>query len=186
MKLHKKINFKKIIFIFVVYVIYVSLFKGYVPYLPTIPIYSNTEVNEVKKIISKRTKKDIDFFYLTNDTVSNAFLPYVEESKSELDKIVISHNFIILFLKYLFNRPRPEQLDNTIKPINKKTAMTPAYPAGHSYQAYLLSKHLSKKYPEKASLFKNLAMKCDDCRVKAGLHYPSDGQFSRKIVDMIV
>ena len=29
-------------------------------------------------------------------------------------------------------------------------------------------------------------MKCDDCRVKAGLHYPSDGEFSRKIVDIIV
>ena len=64
--------------------------------------------------------------------------------------------------------------------------MTPAYPAGHSYQAYLLSKHLSKKYPEKSSLFKNLSMKCDDCRVKAGLHYPSDGDFSRKIVDLIM
>ena len=93
----KKINFKKIMFILIVYLIYVSLFKGYIPYLPTIPIYSNTEVNVVKKIISKRTKKDIDFFYLTNDTVSSAFLPYVKESKSELDKIVTSHNFIIFF-----------------------------------------------------------------------------------------
>tara|TARA_Y100000591_G_scaffold11239_1_gene8742 strand:+ start:7191 stop:7772 length:582 start_codon:yes stop_codon:yes gene_type:complete len=189
MKLHKKINFKKInfkkiIFIIIVYLIYINLFKGYIPYLPTIPIYSNTEVSKVKKIISKRTQNDIDFFYLTNDSVSNAFLPYVDETKNDLDKIVMSHNFIIFFFKYLINRPRPEQIDNSIKPVNKKTAMTPAYPAGHSYQAYLLSKHLSKKYPEKKNLFKNLAMKCDDCRVKAGLHYPSDGEFSRKLVDM--
>ena len=183
-----KVNLKKIIFIIIVYVIYVYFFKGYIPYIPTIPIYVNnkTEVKEVKKNIAKRTKKDIDFFYLTNDSVSNAFLPYVTESKRELDTIVTSHNSFILFLKYLINRPRPEQIDNTIKPLNKKTAMTPSYPAGHSYQAYLLSKYLSKKYPSKEKLFKNLAMKCDDCRVKAGLHYPSDGEFSRKIIDMIV
>ena len=188
MKLLKKINFKKIIFFIIVYLIYINLFKGYIPYIPTIPIYLNNkiEVQEVKKNIKLRTQDDIDFFYLTNNSVSNAFLPYVNETKNDLNKIVVSHNFIIFFLKYLINRPRPEQIDNAIKPINKKTAMTPAYPAGHSYQAYLLSKHLSKKYPEKASLFKSLAMKCDDCRVKAGLHYPSDGEFSRKIVDMLV
>ena len=49
-------------FILIVYLIYVSLFKGYIPYLPNIPIYSNTEVNVVKKIISKRTKKILIFF----------------------------------------------------------------------------------------------------------------------------
>ena len=63
--------------------------------------------------------------------------------------------------------------------------MTPAYPAGHSYQAYLLSKYLSKKYPNKRELFRKIALRCDDCRVKAGLHYPSDGEFSRYIVDII-
>ena len=51
MKLYKKINLKKIMFIIVVYLIYVSLFKGYIPYLPTIPIYSNIEVDDVKKKI---------------------------------------------------------------------------------------------------------------------------------------
>ena len=32
--------------------------------------------------------------------------------------------------------------------------------------------------------FKEIAYKCDDCRIKAGLHYLSDGVFSRKLVDI--
>tara|TARA_B100001063_G_C16707394_1_gene526038 strand:+ start:191 stop:748 length:558 start_codon:yes stop_codon:yes gene_type:complete len=183
-----KINEKKIIFLIIIYLISVNLFQGYCPYTPTIPIYlnNNIEVKLVKEQIAMRNQDDIDFFYLTNESVSYVFLPYVKESIEELTKILKSHNYIILFLKYLINRPRPEQVDKSIKPLNKETAMTPAYPAGHSYQAYLLYKHLSKKYPEKDNLFKNLALKCDECRVKAGLHYPSDGEFSRKIVDFLV
>ena len=66
-------------------------------------------------------------------------------------------------------------------PLSTKTSRTPAYPAGHAYQALLVAKYLSNKYPEKKKLFNNIAFKCDDCRVKAGIHYRSDGDFSRKI-----
>jgi len=75
-------------------------------------------------------------------------------------------------------------LDKAIKPINVETVQTPAYPAGHAYQAYLVAKKLSLKYPRKKRLFYNIALRCDICRVKAGLHYPSDGIFSRKLVDL--
>ena len=143
------------------------------------------EIQKLKKIIDNRNKSDIDFFYLTNESVSYAFKPYVFESINQLDAISTSQNFVILLLKYIINRARPEQIDKNIIPLNKNTAMTPAYPAGHSYQAYLLSKYLSKKYPNKRELFRKIALRCDDCRVKAGLHYPSDGEFSRYIVDII-
>ena len=178
---------KKYIIFTILYILYINTFQGYFTYLPTIPIYPNNK-NEVKlviKNINNRTYDDIRFFYLTNKSVSYAFKPFVNESIKELDAIATSHNFLILFLKYIINRARPEQVNTFIKPINKSTAMTPAFPAGHSYQAYLLYKVLSKKYPEKQSLFKKIALKCDDCRVKAGLHYPSDGQFSRNIIDII-
>ena len=73
--------------------------------------------------------------------------------------------------------------DIKIKPIDKSTAQTPAFPAGHAFQAYLLSKKLSEKYPEKKKLFEKIAKKCDLCRVQAGLHYPSDGEYSKKLVE---
>lgn len=183
-----KINYKFFVFILTIYIIYINFFKGYIPYFPTLPIYPNSkkESLEVKKNIKKRNNSDINFFYLTNESVVDAFLPYVKETKKQLENIALSHNYFILLLKYLINRPRPEQIDKKIKPLNKNTAMTPSYPAGHSYQAYLLYKYLIKLYPDKNKLFKNIALRCDDCRVKAGLHYPSDGEFSRKIVDFLI
>ena len=183
-----KLNKKHFIFIFTIYIIYIYLFKGYISFIPTLPIYPDNkkDVIEVKNNIIKRSYSDIKFFYLTNNSIVDAFLPFVNESREELEKIALSHNNFILLLKYVINRPRPEQIDKTIKPLNKKTAMTPSYPAGHSYQAYLLYKHLIKKYPIKKNLFKTIALRCDDCRVKAGLHYVSDGEFSRKIVDFLL
>ena len=182
-------NTKLILIIFIIiYIFYINIFKGYIAFTPTIPIYPNNskEIVLLKKIIKSRTQDDINFFYLTNKSVSSAFLPYVNESDYQLKKICHSHNYIILAFKYIINRPRPNQIDSSIIPINTNTAKTPAYPAGHSYQAYLLYKHLSKKYPEKKELLRKIALRCDECRVKAGLHYPSDGKFSRKIVDLFV
>ena len=182
-------NIKLILIIFIIiYIFYINIFKGYIAFTPTIPIYPNNskEIVLLKKIIQSRTQDDIDFFYLTNKSISSAFLPYVNESDYQLKKICHSHNYIMLAFKYIINRPRPNQIDSSIIPINTDTAKTPAYPAGHSYQAYLLYKKLSKKYPEKKELLRKIALRCDDCRVKAGLHYPSDGEFSRKIVDLLV
>ena len=176
---------KYIIIIVIIYVIFIYFNKAYIKYYPTIPLHpnSNNEVNHVKHHMDNITQSDIDFFYLTNESVTNAFLPYVKENKTDIQKIGISQNYIILFFKYFINRIRPYQIDKNIKPINIDTAQSPAYPAGHAYQAYLIAKVLSKKYPEKKILLHQIASNCDICRVKAGLHYPSDGIFSKKLVD---
>ena len=181
MKLKKHI--KKIIFILVIYIIYVNFFKGYISYLPTIPIYPNNEndLEQMKSIMKTRTQDDVDYFFKTNDSVVPAFLPYVNEDRNKLMEIVLSQNYIIHFFKYTINRRRPYQIDTELKPLSTKTSQTPAYPAGHAYQALLLASHLSKKYPEKKELFDSIAAKCDECRVKAGIHYKSDGEFSKKL-----
>ncbi len=127
------------------------------------------------------TTEQKDLFFKTNDSVIYAFLPYVSESKEELLRVSLSQNYIILFFKYLINRRRPYQIDKNINPLSTKTSQTPSYPAGHAYQALLVSKYLSKKYPEKKELFKDIADKCDECRLKAGIHYLSDGIFSKKL-----
>ena len=173
-----------IIFIFL-YLVFIRFNKAYFKLYPSIPVYPNSylEADKVKILMKYRTKKDVDFFHLTNQSVTQAFLPYVNETKKQIDNIVFSQTKIIRFFKYSINRIRPYQIDNTIIPINISTAQTPSYPAGHAYQAYLVAKVLSKKYPEKKELLHKIALQCDMCRVRAGLHYPSDGVFSRKLVD---
>ena len=167
--------------------LYIVLPKGYIKYYKFIPIYPNNknEVKLVKYFIISRKYDDYKFFYLTNKSVVDAFVDVVSESREELLEITESKKTlsIIYFFKYLINRARPEQVDDTIEPINTDTAKTPAYPAGHAYQAYLLAKVLSCRYPNKAKLFNELAIRCDLCRVQAGLHYPSDGKFSKRLVD---
>ncbi len=172
----------------IVYLIYTYFFKGYIAFLPTLPIYQNNEdeVKIVKEYIKNRKQEDIDFFKLTNKSVVNAFLPIVEEEEKELKDMVldIKVQTIVFVNKYVINRARPEQVDPSIKPINKSTAKTPAYPAGHAFQAYMLSKVLSVKYPNKKEILEKTAKRCDICRVQAGLHYPSDGKYSKRLVNM--
>ena len=131
----------------------------------------------LKREINQRTQQDIDLFYKTNQSVGYAFKPYVDESEEELEEVITSQNFIIYFFKYFINRRRPYQIDENIKPLNTDTSQTPAYPAGHAYQAILLASHLSKKYPEKKELFDKIALDCDKCRVRAGF-IMCDGKFS--------
>lgn len=161
--------------------------KRYFLLLPTIPIYpnNNIEISRVKEEINDRTQKDIDFFYLTNQSVAYAFKPHVNDSLEFLINKTLEPNKLIIFLKYLFNRARPNQLDKSIIPLDISTAKTPSFPAGHAFQAYYLEKYLSNIYPEKKSLFLSIAKECDDTRVKAGLHYPSDGIFSKHIVNSL-
>ena len=45
----------------------------------------------------------------------------------------------------------------------------------------LFSTHLSKIL-EKKELFDSIAARCDDCRVKAGIHYKSDGIFKEIVL----
>lgn len=188
MKLFNNINtqhIKKALFILVVYIIYIGLFNGYNPYLPSLPFYPNneTELLEVEKAVANRTPNDVAFFHKTNKSVVEAFVHHVPETREQLTIIETKQTHIILFFKYLINRRRPYQLNPDLNIININTAQTPAFPAGHAYQAQLLAKTLSKRYPEKTQLLYDIALQCDYCRIKAGIHYPSDGEFARKLVE---
>lgn len=178
---------KIIIILFLLIIFTGYLRKRYYYFLPTIPIYPNSyqEVVLVEKAIASRTIDDINFFEFTDYSVTYAFKPYVNESIEELQKIIYKVNPIILSLKYLINRPRPHQINENLDILKSYTAATAAYPAGHAFQAYYLSKILGKKYPQKQKIFEDVAYKCDLCRVKAGIHYPSDGKFSKYIVNIL-
>lgn len=181
----KLLNKKILIVILIIIILKIIVGKTYFPLYPGIPIYpdNNSEVELVKQFIDSRTQDDIDFFYKTNQSVVYAFLDEVNEDYDHLESIILSVAPIIFLLKYIINRARPNQIDNTIYPLNIDTAETPSYPAGHAFHGYYLSKYLSKKYPDKAERFQVIAEKCDKIRVKAGIHYPSDGQFSKLLVD---
>lgn len=186
--MNNKLYLKQIIFLLLILlIIYLYTLPRYIKFLPTIPVYDNSEADEVYEITKKRNFEDVRFFELTDDSITTAFLPHINESYEEIEKIIKSYTvYIILILtKYIINRPRPYQINKNIEILDSKTGFTPAMPAGHAFQAYYLAVILSKRYPYKKEKFDEIAKKCDDCRVKAGIHYPSDGEFSKKIVNYL-
>lgn len=177
-----------ILLFFIIYILILMVTsKKYKWYLPTIPVYPNNEkeVILVKQATKNQNKSDLDFHYLTDSSVSYAFAKMVPENQEQLGTMITKFHvqFIIYFFKYLINRPRPIQIDPSLNADKSNTSNTPSYPAGHAFQAYYLAKILGKKYPYLQQQLDNLAYQCDSTRVKAGLHFPSDGQFSKTLVD---
>ena len=163
------------------------LHKRYTPYLPGINTSNDVaEAKQVLKISRKRNQSDIDFFKLTDPSISHAFKHY--GSIKILNKII--HQFwisaLILPLKTIINRARPYQINKKIKYLKSKTGNTPSLPAGHAFQAYYLAYILSKKYPKDKKKLNFIAQRCDMVRVKAGIHYPSDGKLAKDILHFLI
>ena len=180
-------NKKIILYTIIIYIIIINLQKNkYYWFYPTIPLYPNNEyeVQNVKKYIEKRTQDDIDFFILTDPSVSYAFTLIVPESVESLNIMFQPISIPILFLKYLFNRARPKQIDKTLNVLKSKTADTRAWPSGHAAQAFFLAKVLVKKYPHLKNKLDDCAERCATARIYAGLHYESDNSFSKYIVSL--
>ena len=168
--------------ILVMYIIILLVQDKYNFYYPTIPVYPNNhdELEVVKEMIGVRTEDDVKLFLKTDISVCYLFVDHTTETISELRSTTNSHRILIFvkFFKNIINRARPYQIDSSIDDLKSVTSHTPAYPAGHAFQAYYLARVLSIRYPDKKDKWDSLAKQCDLVRVKAGLHYPSDGAFS--------
>ena len=189
MKKYSK-NIKLIHIIYVLILIYLisglSSRRYYKSY-PTLKLYPNNlrELEKVKQYIYERNSEMYDFIKLTDRSCSYAFLKYVDEDITTLDKISQNVVPLIILLKNIFNRERPFNIDPTIDKYPSNSAFSPAFPSGHSAQAQYLAKILSKKYPEKRELLYKIAEKCGQARIYAGLHYPSDHKFSKFIISIL-
>ena len=163
-----------------IYLIIVSLQKSYITLLPSLPMYPDSYKESL--IVREEMKKDQNLFWITDESVGTAFVEVLPEPPEVIDHVLRSENHIILFYKYLINRPRPAQVNPEIVPLPSKTADTPAYPSGHSYQAFLIAREFSKKYPHLRDQLYMIAEQCGQARIRAGLHYPSDHEFSKRLV----
>lgn len=183
----KKGNNKyKILIIVIILIYYIILPEGYYKFYRSLPVYPDSykEIRLVEKYIRERDEKDIEFFRITNNHMDWVFKQVVNEPIENIKDLVVEHNFLILLLKNIINRIRPKQIVNNLNILDAEgTADIPAYPAGHALSAYYVAKKLKIKYPEKEEILDKIARECDITRIKAGLHYPSDGEFSKYIVD---
>ena len=184
----KYIKFTYVLFVlFFTYLISGIVVKRYYNNYPTLRLYPDNlrEIEKVKKYINERNSEMYDFIKLTDRSCSYAFIEYVDEDIAELDNISQFIVPYIIFFKNIFNRARPCQIDTTINKYPSVSAFSPSFPSGHSAQAQYLAKILSKKYPEKREMLYKIAEKCGKARIYAGLHYPSDHEFSKFLISIL-
>jgi len=156
---------------------------------------SRAEIQIVmSEYIMKRMPSDVSFFRMTDMNPAAAFTSVIKSDEmtvEEMDRIMTNSRvmFVTRSLKYFYNRARPLQVAPEI--INKQngtllhsdSANTPAYPSGHAIQAYYLAKVLARKFPAKTQALMEIATKCSNIRIIAGLHFPSDRDFGWWVVD---
>ena len=161
--------------------------ERYYKQYPAIPIHPNNEqeVKIVEEYIETRDNEMYEFLKITDKSITRVFKPHVNETSEELSKITQRHTKVVMFLKNLFNRARPYQVNKDLKNYKTPTSASPSFPSGHSLQAHYLAKKLSEKYPEKRELFYELAEKIGLGRVYAGVHYPSDHKFAKFVASIL-
>ena len=121
--------------------------------------------------------------------------------RQALDVMAGQAAVLVTKLKWLYNRPRPYQIaakhnrladqgrvtkPGDFWPMNTKTAHTPAYPSGHTIQAYLLASRLSEVSPQHRKAFMDLAHAISFSRAVGGYHWPSDLTFAKDVFRHIV
>ena len=138
------------------------------------------EIKALKKIPLRKE------FVKKYDNIEAAFKKTAEEQgikdydKSIAKKLIKESAPVILELKKYHNRPRPYDLDSSLKAIKMKSMNTPSYPSGHSAQGILIASVLKDKYG-KSSAFMQTAKNISDSRNVAHAHYKSDSVNGTKL-----
>ena len=148
----------------------------------------------MREYILKRMPSDVSFFRMTDMNPASAFeaiIPPDEMTPAEMDKIMTGSRVLTItrLFKCFYNRARPAQVAPELlnlengRLLESQSAANPSYPSGHAIQTYYLARVLSRKFPAKTKAIMDMAEKCANIRIIAGLHYPSDRDFGWWVVD---
>lgn len=167
------------------------------------------EVAEPPKNSSDETKKEIEYLHEIartertpenierikfEDTGVRAHDMFVKEGLINsdnyktlmlLEMIDNDHMYFILERKQHFSRPRPSEVDPTLKTVILNPPH-PAYPSGHAGQTYINALVLAEFDPENADVYKQFAIDVAHRREIAGVHYPSDSKAGRKLAEDVL
>jgi len=112
--------------------------------------------------------------------IKKAFTKIVDEDKF-IQKLIDESAPLILKIKKHHDRPRPYELDKSLKAVKMDSMDTPSYPSGHSAQGILIGMALSDKYPSKKTKLMKIAKNISKSRNIAHAHYKSDSKFGEQI-----
>ena len=137
---------------------------------------------------AERKVLDKDFLSLLFNYAHENDLRYNRKSIKDLTKDL---GHLILRLKKAYNRPRPAQISSyhniDIFPADEiqngnGTAVSPSYPSGHTAQAYLAAELIAQDNPSHRDPLLEIANRVALARIKEGVHFPSDNEFSKILI----
>lgn len=95
-------------------------------------------------------------------------------TKEVLDKVIKSTIRVSSHFKGIFQRPRPYDVDETIKPCIKKPGGSTSYPSSHAAVASATACLLAQRFPQKSRTIEKYGSYLAKLRVLVGVHHPSD------------
>jgi len=137
-----------------------------------------------ERFVDRASENVNDVFYDMCDVFDlDAHPEIAEELASDVMRIA-------MYLKYKYLRPRPYQIapyyDSSVQATDANAEDTPAYPSGHSMVGYALAKLYADLYPAHREDFERLGDKVALSRIQAGVHYMSDVEHAKRVVDSMM
>jgi hypothetical protein len=148
-------------------------------------LIGSSQTEEDKEFVkdAEYDMKSIFIKFLKLNGVENITLEDLKEISKELDPITFK-------LKYIFNYPRPYQLasylDLPLYPSQTTDSCSPAYPAGHTIDSFVIGGLLGKKFPQLREEIEKLAAKISQSRLQGGVHFDFDQDFGKQIAEDIL
>ena len=91
--------------------------------------------------------------------------------------------------KYVYNRPRPSEVDSHVAPVLSVPA-SPSYPSEHAVAAGAAAAVLGYLFPSEAQVFESAAQECGESRLNAGVQFPSDVsaglELGRRVAERVI
>lgn len=156
---------------------------------------SINELAEISKLQTQITKEDLKFIKRAEDDMVKLIAEYLkeigidEDHTPTMEQIAKYTDPLLYLLKNHYNRPRPHQLARVLNvdmfPVIATTAGSAAYPSGHALDAFCFAAILSDLHPEHRAEIDAFCATVAETRIKAGVHYRSDHDFSEEMAKMM-
>ncbi len=152
------------------------------------------ELNQISRLTNSRTYQELDLVYTVDKEPLDLFRKFLKNKALSFPQHKFNSYYNIIeqymyALKYYHNRARPEQLapyyNLDIKVMFTETHHTPSYPSGHTMYSELAAHVLADQYPEHKNKFFELSNYCGLARILQGVHYPSDNDASKIVIDKL-
>tara|TARA_Y100000593_G_C4268164_1_gene315904 strand:+ start:695 stop:1381 length:687 start_codon:yes stop_codon:yes gene_type:complete len=121
---------------------------------------------------------------------------YNEDGKERynITPVMNDVNIYVMNVKLIYKRARPYQVSeyhgvkikHNEKMQNEGTANTPSYPSGHTMSAFFAARICGFYHPECEKEFLRLAETVGKSRIKEGVHFKSDNEYAKQLVDEVL